>query len=61
MVKNLWNNQEAESLTQGLDELVYRSILIGSDRALCIWGGGYSSMKTTEIDFRGREVDVMWV
>lgn len=61
MVKNLWNYQEAESLNQGLDELVYRSNLIGSDRAVCNWGGGNTSMKTTEIDFRGREVEVMWV
>ncbi|WYP26305.1 bifunctional aldolase/short-chain dehydrogenase [Alkalihalobacillus sp. FSL W8-0930] len=60
MVKNLWNQQEAEQ-KQGLDELVYRSNLIGSDRAVCNWGGGNTSMKTTEIDFRGREVDVMWV
>ncbi|MFK3936990.1 bifunctional aldolase/short-chain dehydrogenase [Alkalihalobacillus sp. NPDC078783] len=60
MVKNLWNQQEAEQ-KQGLDELVYRSNLIGSDRAVCNWGGGNTSMKTSEIDFRGREVDVMWV
>lgn len=60
MVKNLWNQQEAEQKV-GLDELVYRSNLIGSDRAVCNWGGGNTSMKTTEIDFRGREVEVMWV
>lgn len=60
MVKNLWNQQEAEQ-KEGLDELVYRSNLIGSDRAVCNWGGGNTSMKTTEIDFRGREVEVMWV
>ncbi|MGN7310809.1 bifunctional aldolase/short-chain dehydrogenase [Alkalicoccobacillus gibsonii] len=60
MVKSLWNQQEAEQ-KEGLDELVYRSNLIGSDRAVCNWGGGNTSMKTTEIDFRGREVDVMWV
>ncbi|MBM0065659.1 bifunctional aldolase/short-chain dehydrogenase [Alkalicoccobacillus gibsonii] len=60
MVKNLWNQQEAEQ-KEGLDELVYRSNLIGSDRAVCNWGGGNTSMKTTEIDFRGRVVDVMWV
>src|SRR6478672_6234633 len=60
MVKSLWNQQEAEQ-KEGLDELVYRSNLIGSDRAVCNWGGGNTSMKTTEIDFRGREVEVMWV
>lgn len=61
MVKNLWNEQDTGNLETGLDELVYRSNLIGSDRAVCNWGGGNTSMKTTEKDFRGREIEVMWV
>jgi rhamnulose-1-phosphate aldolase/alcohol dehydrogenase len=61
MVKSLWNTEEASKLTQGLDELVYRSNLIGTDRAVCNWGGGNTSMKTVEKDFRGRDVEVMWV
>ncbi|NMM66486.1 bifunctional aldolase/short-chain dehydrogenase [Bacillus clausii] len=61
MVQHLWNVEEASKLCQGLDELVYRSNLIGADRSVCNWGGGNTSMKTTEIDFRGNEVDVMWV
>ena len=61
MVKNLWNLEKANNLTAGLDELVYRSNLIGSDRAVCNWGGGNTSMKTTEKDFRGRDIEVMWV
>lgn len=61
MVKNLWNKEIADNLTAGLSELVYRSNLIGSDRAVCNWGGGNTSMKTMEKDFRGREIEVMWV
>ncbi|MFA9557891.1 bifunctional aldolase/short-chain dehydrogenase [Evansella sp. AB-rgal1] len=61
MVKNLWNASEAGKLESGLSELVYRSNLIGSDRAVCNWGGGNTSMKTIEKDFRGRDIEVMWV
>ncbi|MDQ0257031.1 rhamnulose-1-phosphate aldolase/alcohol dehydrogenase [Evansella vedderi] len=61
MVKNLWSQEEVKELQTGLDELVYRSNLIGSDRAVCNWGGGNTSMKTIEKDFRGRDIEVMWV
>lgn len=61
MVNNLWNEEKANQLTAGLSELVYRSNLIGSDRAVCNWGGGNTSMKTIEKDFRGRDIEVMWV
>lgn len=60
MPKNRWNTQEAKKL-QGLNELVYRSNLLGMDRTICNWGGGNTSMKTVEKDFRGREVSIMWV
>ncbi|WKA54400.1 bifunctional aldolase/short-chain dehydrogenase [Planococcus shixiaomingii] len=61
MVQKLWSEEKASTLAVGLSELVYRSNLIGSDRAVCNWGGGNTSMKTTEKDFRGREIEVMWV
>ncbi len=61
MVQHLWNEEEAKKVDSGLGELVYRSNLIGTDRAVCNWGGGNTSMKTTEVDFRGEQVDVMWV
>ncbi|MED4083067.1 bifunctional aldolase/short-chain dehydrogenase [Halalkalibacterium halodurans] len=61
MVQNAWDVEKAATLSKGLDELVYRSNLIGSDRAVCNWGGGNTSMKTVEKDFRGREIAVMWV
>ncbi|WP_406620807.1 bifunctional aldolase/short-chain dehydrogenase [Bacillus atrophaeus] len=61
MVKRLWEEQKAARLPHGAEELVYRSNLIGSDRAICNWGGGNTSMKTYEKDFRGRDIEVMWV
>ncbi len=61
MVANLWNTEKAQALQSGLDELVYRSNLLGTDRSVANWGGGNTSMKTREVDFRGRPVEVMWV
>lgn len=61
MVQSLWNNAEASKQKAGVEELVYRSNLIGSDRSVCNWGGGNTSLKTVEKDFRGRDVEVMWV
>ncbi len=61
MVQPLWNNEKAAQLQEGLDELVYRSNIIGEDRRVCNFGGGNTSSKVMEKDFRGREVEVMYV
>ncbi|MCI3922595.1 bifunctional aldolase/short-chain dehydrogenase [Paenibacillus sp. TRM 82003] len=61
MPKNLWNKETAAQVKPGLDELVYRSNLLGTDRSVANWGGGNTSMKTVEKDFRGRDVEVMYV
>lgn len=61
MIQNLWSSETAPKLPNGLDQLVYRSNLIGSDRRVCNWGGGNTSSKMTVTDFRGREVEVMYV
>ncbi|MBB3111119.1 rhamnulose-1-phosphate aldolase/alcohol dehydrogenase [Paenibacillus phyllosphaerae] len=61
MVKSLWVSSAAEQFTNGLDQLVYRSNLIGADRSVCNIYGGNTSTKTTVTDFRGREVEVMYV
>lgn len=61
MVQSRWNQEEASKQQPGVDELVYRSNRIGSDRSVCNWGGGNTSLKTVEKDFRGRDVEVMWV
>ena len=57
-MKNLWSDSEAHSLDE-LDKLVYMSRLIGADPSLVVWGGGNTSIKITEQDFLGRDVQVM--
>ena len=61
MVQKLWDSSRAAEIGGGLDALVYRSNLLGEDRSVCNFGGGNTSSKTIELDFRGREVEVMWV
>lgn len=61
MVQSLWEQSTAQQAQNTLDELVYRSNLIGADRRVCNWGGGNTSSKTTIQDFRGKDVEVMYV
>lgn len=61
MVQSLWEASKASQLQSGLDQLVYRSNIIGTDRRVCNWGGGNTSSKTIVKDFRGRDVEVMYV
>ncbi|WP_145037782.1 bifunctional aldolase/short-chain dehydrogenase [Paenibacillus sp. Y412MC10] len=61
MVQSLWKQSKAQQAQNTLDELVYRSNLIGADRRVCNWGGGNTSSKTTIQDFRGNDVEVMYV
>jgi len=44
-----------------LAQLVARSRELGADRSICNWGGGNTSAKSDEIDFRGRPARVLWV
>ncbi len=60
MPKNLWNDADAAGL-DGLDLLVYRSRLLGADRAVCNIYGGNTGSKTIERDFRGAPVRTLWV
>ena len=59
-MRSRWNDAEAATL-DGLDLLVYASRLIGAETSLVVWGGGNTSLKTTERDHRGRAVDVLRV
>ncbi|QHW33848.1 bifunctional aldolase/short-chain dehydrogenase [Paenibacillus rhizovicinus] len=61
MVQSLWDHAKASELQGGLEQLVYRSNIIGTDRRVCNWGGGNTSSKTTVKDFRGRDIEVMYV
>ena len=44
-----------------LAQLVERSRKLGADRSVCNWGGGNTSAKAEEIDFRGRPARILWV
>jgi rhamnulose-1-phosphate aldolase/alcohol dehydrogenase len=55
-----WNEAAASGLG-ALDGLVYRSNLLGADRALANQGGGNTSAKETVPDHVGRETLVLWV
>ena len=59
-MRSRWNDGEAAAL-EGLDLLVYASRLIGAESSLVVWGGGNTSIKTTERDHRGRSIPVLRV
>ena len=44
-----------------LAQLVARSRQLGADRSVCNWGGGNTSAKADEVDFRGRQTRILWV
>ncbi len=58
--ENRWRAEDAAGLDK-LGLLVYRSNLLGRDATLVNAGGGNTSAKLTETDFRGREVSVLRV
>lgn len=60
MPKNLWNDADAAKLPD-LDGLVYRSNILGQDRAVVNIYGGNTSAKLTLIDHVGRQVEVLAV
>ena len=59
-MRSRWNDAEAAALS-GVDLLVYASRLIGAETSLVVWGGGNTSIKTTERDHRGRAIPVLRV
>lgn len=60
-VKNLWNDEIADSLSP-LERLVYRSNLLGQDWRITNTGGGNTSTKLQEQDpITGASVEVLWV
>jgi rhamnulose-1-phosphate aldolase/alcohol dehydrogenase len=60
MPQNLWNDTEYSALPD-LEGLVYRSNLLGRDRAVVNIYGGNTSAKLEQIDFAGRETRVLYV
>ncbi len=59
-MRNRWNDDEAKGL-DAMGLLVLSSRLLGAEPDLVLWGGGNTSMKGLERDFRGREVRVLRV
>src|SRR5579883_1251288 len=55
-----WSEAEITGRS-GLDLLVYQSRLIGSEPQLVLWGGGNTSLKLEEQDYRGRTCQVLRV
>lgn len=49
------------SISTPLEQLVARSRRLGADRSICNWGGGNTSAKAEEVDFRGKPARVLWV
>lgn len=58
---NKWIQQDAIAIDDPVDLLVYQTRLVGSDDSLVIGGGGNTSLKTKEIDWRGDEIEVLRV
>jgi rhamnulose-1-phosphate aldolase/alcohol dehydrogenase len=52
---------EKNSTSTTLAQLVARSRKLGADRSVCNWGGGNTSAKSDEVDFRGRPARILWV
>jgi rhamnulose-1-phosphate aldolase/alcohol dehydrogenase len=57
---DLWEEAEAAGLSP-LEALVYRSRLLGANRAIANQGGGNTSAKGHAQDHVGRETSVLWV
>jgi rhamnulose-1-phosphate aldolase/alcohol dehydrogenase len=55
-----WDDSVADGL-ESLASLVYRSNLLGADRALANQGGGNTSAKQIVADHAGRDTRVLWV
>ena len=60
MPKNLWNDADANGLSE-LNILAYRSRLLAADRSVCNIYGGNTSVKSLERDHVGRDMRVLWV
>ncbi|HEY7691946.1 MAG TPA: bifunctional rhamnulose-1-phosphate aldolase/short-chain dehydrogenase [Gaiellaceae bacterium] len=56
-----WDDAAAAGLSVVVEGLVYRSNLLGADRALANVGGGNTSAKEVATDHLGRSVPVLWV
>jgi rhamnulose-1-phosphate aldolase/alcohol dehydrogenase len=56
-----WPDDDGAGTRSTLDEVLFASHLLGSDRSVANYGGGNTSAKGAAIDHVGREVAAMWV
>ena len=59
-MKSLWRDSKIKG-KNSLDQLVYRSRLLGLETKLCVWGGGNTSTKRLERNHLGQSTQVLWV
>jgi rhamnulose-1-phosphate aldolase/alcohol dehydrogenase len=59
-MRSRWDEADTSGRAE-LDLLVHASRLIGAEPSLVVWGGGNTSIKTVERDYRGRAVRVLRV
>ncbi len=59
-MNNFWNDKKAKGMSE-LDLLIYRSNILGEDPSVTNWGGGNTSAKIVEKDFRGSSTRVLRV
>lgn len=60
-MQNNWKDDEAAVCTGELERRVYSSRLLGRDSSLVLHGGGNTSLKTTEKNILGEEVEILYV
>ncbi|WP_324716070.1 bifunctional rhamnulose-1-phosphate aldolase/short-chain dehydrogenase [Carboxydochorda subterranea] len=60
VIASRWSDHETASLSD-LELLVYRSRLLGAERAIVNWKGGNTSSKLPGTDVAGRPLTVLWV
>jgi rhamnulose-1-phosphate aldolase/alcohol dehydrogenase len=60
-VPDAWDEAAAAEARTTLEQVVFASHLLGSNRALANFGGGNTSAKGTAVDHVGREVSALWV
>ena len=57
---NRWSEDEVWNPSE-LGQLVYQSRLIGAEPSLVLWGGGNTSIKVDQTDFRGQDTRTIFI
>jgi rhamnulose-1-phosphate aldolase/alcohol dehydrogenase len=60
-VPDAWDEAAAAQARTTLEQVLFASHLLGSNRALANFGGGNTSAKGTAVDHVGREIPAIWV